>query len=646
MSSTGSESEPKETPVSGSDVSQDTHKHDKGPYAICEKCKVSKLWRDDTHSACFKCRGGPFHSCQHCATMGPQALTKWHEFVTDKTKPPPPPSTDQFVTMGQFNTLLSSIQTLQNSVSLLTPVKITSAKTNRTDSIQTGVDGRDSNKTSDDSRDDSQLLEGSGTEPPRTVKEPPAGRSVAHKPGPNQPDLGVPSPTEAATAPRGLKRKAEHEILDLHPSVDDFDIESHVSNWDFKRGARTSNVQTLEPGELEDNVDPDDSVSQIGSLTDEPISTAKVDQEYIDVVTEMIKFLQIDGAEIKQGDSADITSSRVMDKSPKVTLPFAQSHKTVIDQVWSRPVTDLKAFKQSLTSRYQIADTDNESFLKVGTHDKLLEHALRREGVKFRSTKKNPTPLPVLPDPVQNKMEKRAWQMERQALLSMRCSVVQSWLIEFISKKLQVMDEFLKDKLAEHYDELVKETRCDFLPTALLLAQDAAMDQLDLNARIAANAKYQRRMFWLQPTKWTRDLSDQVLKFPIVSGKLFGDKLYETVHEFKEFDEALEHTEPNIKSNQSKDNKVKFVRHTVSSLAPPSKKQKTDNQTWQLSHNKGSNRGRGRGRGNKPFRSQFSDRSNSFKDSRSRDFTGTRATASKNFQSTKWTPSTPHPSNK
>ena len=49
-----------------------------------------------------------------------------------------------------------------------------------------------------------------------------------------------------------------------------------------------------------------------------------------------------------------------------------------------------------------------------------------------------------------------------------------------------------------------------------ILAQDAAMDALDLQAREAAEAKWIRRSLWVDQTAWPRMVKGAIKRFPIV----------------------------------------------------------------------------------------------------------------------------------
>lgn len=204
-----------------------------------------------------------------------------------------------------------------------------------------------------------------------------------------------------------------------------------------------------------------------------------------------------------------------------------------------------------------------------------------------------------LPNADNVKLESRAWRIERQSLSGMACASVQSWLLQFLAKKLEVLDSYIKENFAEEYENVLAATGCSVLPKVSLLCQDAALDQLDLWARAAANAKSQRRLLWLQPSCWSKQLKDQVMRFPVESGLVCGSRLLETLEEFKDFDEALDRVE-----THSARQPAKTSQHmTKQPHNPPSKKPRlsetnsSDNSQYRNRNysNRGSYRGSSRG---------------------------------------------------
>ena len=220
-----------------------------------------------------------------------------------------------------------------------------------------------------------------------------------------------------------------------------------------------------------------------------------------------------------------------------------------------------------------------EEFLNVAKQDDILLHAFRNEGVKFKTPRKQAEGRPTLPNKEEAKLETRAWTVEKEALLGLQCAAHQSWLIQFVFKKLEEMEKKLKQQDERTHHDVFESLGGSTILQAIEYAQDATMDQLDLFARMASSAKYQRRVWWLGLTKWGKDLQEKVLKFPMVGGQLFGDKLLDTINEFKEYDEALEHAEPAIKEAKHAKQKVKVVKHTVASLAE-AQRQKGGSHTY------------------------------------------------------------------
>ena len=334
----------------------------------------------------------------------------------------------------------------------------------------------------------------------------------------------------------------EVDMITVQDDEDDLEEEndaSRVSSWNFKR-------RRVEDS---DEIGPNDSVSQAGCSGSVPVeldgnsSVSRSNSDYVDVLTKMIASLDIQKAVLEKRAHADITSSRVQERAPKVLLPLADSHKEIISKVWERDSSSLAVFKQSLTERYHLVEQDFESFCKMGSLDKILVHALRRGGVPTTTVKGKSEPMPKLPSSDSTRLEQRAWKIERQSLAGLACSSVQSWLLEYLTQRVEMLDTYLKENFETVYDRIVTETGIDVIPKTIVLAQDAALDQMDLWARAAANAKAQRRLLWLQPSQWSKQLKDQVMRFPVESGLVCGSRLGSTLEEFKTFDETLERVE-------------------------------------------------------------------------------------------------------
>ena len=137
--------------------------------------------------------------------------------------------------------------------------------------------------------------------------------------------------------------------------------------------------------------------------------------DYVDIHTRMIASLDIQKAVLEKRAHADITSSRVQERAPKVLLPLADCHKEIISKVWERDSSSFAVFKQSLTGRCHLVEQDFESYCKMGSLDKILVHTLRRDGVPTTSVKGKSELMPKLPSSDSTRLEQRAWKIETRA---------------------------------------------------------------------------------------------------------------------------------------------------------------------------------------------------------------------------------------
>ena len=109
-------------------------------------------------------------------------------------------------------------------------------------------------------------------------------------------------------------------------------------------------------------------------------------EDYHEILSKIISMLDIHKAVAEKKVQADIMSSGVLEKAPKIILPLADSHKEIINRVWEDN-SSLAVFKQSLTERYHIIESDFENFCKMGSLENILSHALHRSGVPTTSAK-------------------------------------------------------------------------------------------------------------------------------------------------------------------------------------------------------------------------------------------------------------------
>ena len=100
-------------------------------------------------------------------------------------------------------------------------------------------------------------------------------------------------------------------------------------------------------------------------------------EDYHEILSKMISTLDIHKAVVEKKVQADVTSSRVLEKAPKIMLLLADSQKKIINRVWEKDNSSLAVFKQSLTERYYIIESDFEKFCKMGSLDKIFSHTLR-----------------------------------------------------------------------------------------------------------------------------------------------------------------------------------------------------------------------------------------------------------------------------
>ena len=453
--------------------------HDK--VRLCSQCHASKLWQDDAHEICFKCRGKQHNSdtCDECKLMGEISAKMWSEFVSGKAP-------KRYVTANEFESFQKKMEEMLQA--------------------------------------NAEMLQ-----------------RFAAANVPAQPHVGAVGNSTSNRDSRPQVGAISNPVTEDEPMVIETNSEVSFCIRDSRQ---------YHEGEV-DEVRPTDSVSNTGSAErNEHYDTSTLDSDYQEVISELISVLGINDAVTEDSAHADIISSRVREKKSKVYLPLAQAHREIIDRVWENDTANISVFKQSVAERYHVTESDFDKYCKVGTLDKILAHALRKNGVTAGTAKSKADSSLKIPNADNAKVESRAWRIEREALSGIACSSVQSWLLQFLSKKLEIMDGFLKETFASEYENILAATGCDVLPKALLLAQDAALDQLDLWARVSSNAKSQRRLLWLQSSPWSKQLKDMVMRFPIEGGLVCGSRLLETLEECKNFDEALERVETPSTSKQ------------------------------------------------------------------------------------------------
>ena len=128
-------------------------------------------------------------------------------------------------------------------------------------------------------------------------------------------------------------------------------------------------------------------------------------EDYHEILSKMISTLDIHKAVVEKKVQADVTSSRVLEKAPKIMLLLADSQKKIINRVWEKDNSSLAVFKQSLTERYYIIESDFEKFCKMGSLDKIFSHTLRCSGVPTASAKGK---MEAIPNTGSSKLEQKA----------------------------------------------------------------------------------------------------------------------------------------------------------------------------------------------------------------------------------------------
>jgi hypothetical protein len=190
--------------------------------------------------------------------------------------------------------------------------------------------------------------------------------------------------------------------------------------------------------------------------------------------------------------------------------------------------------------RYKIADKDFDKFLKTSkVSDQYLVQELERHNIKVQGKH------PRLPNKDAALVDRKASQIEAQSVLGMACSVSQSWMLQYITSQLGKLEAVCKEQLdPEKYDELVSNCDLATLSEVSILAQDACLDMLDLQARQAAESKWIRRATYVDLTHWPTFIKNAVKRFPTVGdGSLCGPNLKDKLESYRLTSKALDVTE-------------------------------------------------------------------------------------------------------
>ena len=352
---------------------------------------------------------------------------------------------------------------------------------------------------------------------------------------------------------------------------DDDDSESVRSSWDYKR----SNSPDAE-GETESVVLEREEGHSLSS---------KETERYVDLITEIIDTLEISDAVKTKRKQSRISSSRCKDKGPQALLPIDEHHREVIDRVWNKDASAVSLYKKATRDRYKLKEEDFERYLRVGAvRDEYLVHELERSGVKVQN--KNPR----LKSKELAAIDSKAFHIETQSLLGMSCAISQSWMCQYVTEKIKQLDEVLANILPpSDYSDINAKVDLRKLADISVLAQDAAIDSLDLQARQAAQAKWIRRSLWVDQTSWAPSLKAAVKRFPTVGdGTICGPNLKDKLEAYCLTSKALQATS----FAQKRSGSSKSARPSSGPMPPP-KCARFDRQ----SDYRPTNKSRGRGRG-------------------------------------------------
>jgi hypothetical protein len=385
----------------------------------------------------------------------------------------------------------------------------------------------------------------------------------------------------AGPSGRGSRETLQPELepeLELYEDDED----DNLSSWDFKRDGRSEADLDL------------DRMSVLGEGT---VMSHSESDKFVDVLSKIVEALDISDASSVAPLKSKIQSSRCVDKRPQVLLPFDTNHVEIVQKIWSKDPSDIPLYKKVTKDRYKLTETDYNRFLK---HAKLEEdylvHELERSGLKVQI--KNPK----LPNRDMAVVEKKLSCIEVQSQLEMSCAVTQSWMLQFIQSQVSQLDHMLREKLAEAaYDDMSAQFDFKLLEEVCMLSQDAALDSLDLAARITAEAKWLRRSMWVDQTSWAATLKNSVKRFPTVGdGTLCGPQLKDKLEAYRLTSKALDASEAASKSQNRRDRdrerSAQVKRGKSDSFRePPPKRMQHDRSSW-------GTRGRGRGRGSGSYR--------------------------------------------
>ena len=586
-------------------------------FALCPSCKVNYRYHDDSHSDCMRCRG-PKHLCSLCVTMGPKSKERFLEWARkgessskskkgksqgnsggESSQPTPQPQSltqSDLLTFGKVlsESMASSMKSIfENFNPLLTPQQSSGLGTppgessagswHRTagHSAPPGEStvGPTSTPTSSHRSPSGELSTGSL---PPSAK---AGGSSGPKGGSRSVRLALHDLPSTPPGPSQVELECDtpEDPTLLGPDDDDDDgsVKS-LRTWDNKRN---KGLIDEDEEDMESVLDPEDKVEGA------PLSAGET-EKYVNTLTKVIEALEISDAKVENKSAGRIKSSRSKLHTPKALLPLDESHKETIDRIWKSNVADISTYKKVTRSRYKIVEDDYNKYMKYAEiTDEHLVIELERSGVKVQVKK------PKIPDKDLSHIEVRAKNIEMQSQLGMACAVTQSWFLQYLSEQIEKVECVLRAGLnPDDYKVISDQVDFKTMREVSSLAQDACMDQLDLQAREAANSKGIRRSLWLDQTKLNPAVKTKLKRQPTVGdGTLCGPQLKSVLEAYRLTLKALDASETGHVSKSS-GNPNKRPRGGGRGGGPPAKLMRLNfGRMGQFGRGRGGLRGFGRG---------------------------------------------------
>ena len=509
------------------------------------KCGISScghhVFPDDPHENCMQCRGKS-HTCPLCETMGSRSRTAWDAWIANK--PPPPPekvATDRHMQVdgsaapaGGDPVAISGTGSVSGSTT-----QIPNNMHSLADSGAGSVSGRQ-----DQSPNGHTSLE-------ETSRDPMQGAFVSKSEFSafaarmeamflrvcGQPNVSSTPPAPHVPMVHRTQDTSSSDVLEVSDpnSADIFanegsqlsgdDHDSVLSSWDYKR-RKSLDDQADGSGVSFDDRNQGDLDNNNNNSTPDP----KAQERFISAVTRVITDMGVTGAETTTASKGALLSTRVQGKKATAKLPFKEEHLDVVKKVWNRDPFGLGTFSSEIKKRYSIiAESDFEKYLKHARLDSHLACELFRSGHKLDP--KNPK----LPNKHLASFEPKVKIIAQQAQMGVACAVVQSWLIEHAVSQVGKLQELLKSSVSpDDFEAIEGQVSLHGISESLVMAQDAALDTLDLQLREAAIATGMRRNMWLQQTSWSEGLQEEAKRYPITGdGNLCGPRLKERLESLK-----------------------------------------------------------------------------------------------------------------